>query len=267
VRVSLFLPLVVLRVSFLPTATAKQTPSSSPPAVAGIVRGYSTNGAPMSDFPLSAIDRKIDALGAENRIHSEGDVGAYVDALLEKFQLDENKLPGLVEFRSRLINSELFAVLNSGKRIPESLVGRVFNGLMDEWQMPAWTRVSPREVHAFRVNMSLALYPDSVSRLRDGNLPLDCRPVEALYLIYLLHANMGVPSALRDSVRSGRLPVKDPRTLPEQGVIGLHQSKKSSAEIQRLREYSAALSAYFTAHPDFKPQDEVARLFVRLGIQ
>jgi hypothetical protein len=40
---------------------------------------------------------------------------------------------------------------------------------------------------------------------------------------------------------------------PAQGGIGLHQPKKSSAEIQRLREYSAALSAYFAAHPDFKP--------------
>jgi hypothetical protein len=195
------------------------------------------------------------------------DVEAYVDALLEKFQLDENKLPGLIDFRSRLINSEFSAVLHTENRIPESFVGQVFNELMDKWQMPAWTRVSVPEVHAFRVTMSLALYPNSVSRLPDGNLPPDCRPVEALYLIYLLNANMGVPSGLRDSVRSGRRPAEDPRTLPPQGVIGLHQSKKSSSEIQRLREYSAALSAYFASHPDFKLQDEVARFLVRLGIQ
>jgi hypothetical protein len=187
--------------------------------------------------------------------------------LLEKFQIDENKLPGLIEFRSRLINSEFSAVLHSENRIPESLVGQTFNELMDEWQMPAWTRVSPSEVHAFRTTMSLALYPKSVSRLPNGNLPPDCRPVEALYLIYLLHANMGVPSGLRESVQSGRRPAEDPRTLPAQGGIGLHQPKKSSAEIQRLREYSAALSAYFAAHPDFKPQDEIAWFFVRLGIQ
>jgi len=265
-RVSRFLLLVVLGVSFIPPSFAQQTASSNPQAVAGVVRGYSTNGAPMSDFPLSAIDRKIDALGAENRIHSEEDVRGYVDALLEKFQLDENKLPGLIEFRSRLINSEISAVLHPEQRISESLVRQVFNELMDEWQMPAWTQVSVAEVHAFRVTMSLALYPNSVSRLPDGNLRPDCRPVEALYLIYLLHANTGVRPELRDAIRAGRWPAEDPRSLPVQGVIGLHQSKKSFTEIQRLREYSAALSAYFTAHPDFKPQDEVAWFFVRLGI-
>ena len=263
-----FLLLVVLGVSFLPPSTAQHAASGSPQAVAGAVRGYSTrDGAPMSDFPLSAIDRKIDALGAENRIHSEEDVRAYVDALLEKFQLEENRLPGLPEFRSRLMNSEFSAVLHSENRIPESLVRQVFNEFMDEWQMPAWTRVSIGEVHAFRVTMSLALYPNSVSRLPDGNLPRDCRPVEALYLIYLLHANMGVPSGLRDTVRAGHWPAEDPRTLPAQGVIGLHQSKKSSTEIQRLFEYRAALSAYSMAHPDFHPQNEIEKLFTRFKIE
>jgi len=232
-----------------------------------MIRDYSTNGAPMSDFPLSAIDRKIDALGAGDRIHSEEDVRAYVDALLEKFQLDENKLPGLIEFRSRLINSEFSAVLHPESRIPESLVGQVFNELMDEWQMPAWTRVSVAEVHPFRVTMSLALYPNSVSRLPNGNLPPDCRPVEALYLLYLLHANMGIQPELREAIRTGRLPAQDALALPSTGVSELRPSRKSSVELQRLREYSAALSAYFTAHPDFKLQDEVARFLIRLGIR
>src|SRR6266436_4484900 len=120
-RVSLFLPLVVLAVFLYPQSIAQRIASSSPQAVAGMIRDYSTNGAPISDFPLSAIDRKIDALGAENRIHSQEDVGRYVDALLDKFQLEENKLPGLIEFRSRLINSEFSAVLHPGNRTPESL--------------------------------------------------------------------------------------------------------------------------------------------------
>ena len=232
-----------------------------------IPTSYSSDDLTMGQFPISVIDRNIDELGAETRIRSEEDARAYVDALFEKFRIDEKQLPGLAEFKSRLVQAEFSAVLQAETRIPESLVTQVFNQFMDEWQMPAWTRVSIREVHAFRVNMSLALYPHSVSRLPDGNLPRQCRPVEALYLIYLLHANMGVPSGLRDTVRAGRWPAEDPRTLPSPGAIGLHQSKKSSTEVQRLFEYRAALSAYSAAHPDFRPQNAIEKLFTRLKIE
>src|ERR1700675_3156688 len=155
-------------------------------------RDHFKEGALMNEFPLSVIDRKIDALGDEHRIRSEEDATAYVEALIEKFHIDDNSLPGLAEFKSKLVRAEFSAVLHPENRIPENVVGKIFNQLMDELRMPSWTRVSPQEVHAFRATRSLALYPKSVTRLPDGNLPQNCRPVEALYLLYLLHGNMGV---------------------------------------------------------------------------
>ncbi len=224
-------------------------------------------GVKMPDFPLSPIDRKIDALGAEENIRSEEDAASYVDALLEKFQLDETQLLGLSGFRSALVHVEFTALLRPQTRIPEPLVGQVFNELMDQWQMPSWSRVSPEELHAFRATMSLALYPKSVSRSADGMLAPTCRPVEALYLIYLLHSNMGVRPELRELVRAGRWPKADPQALPSQGWLGLHQSRKTPGEVQRYLEYKTALDTYVTAHPGSKLHNLVEKLFTRFGIQ
>ena len=236
-------------------------------AMAALVLGHCSSRTRMGDFPLSPIDRRIDALGAESKVRSEDDARAYVDALLEKFQVDERRLPGVMQFRTNLVHAELSAVLHPENRIPEALVGQIFNELMDELGMPIWTRITPEELHAYRVTMSLALYPGSVSRLPDGNLARTCRPVEALYLLYLLHANMGVPPELREAIRSGRYPTNDARALPPVGVYGLQPSRRSPIESQRLREYRAALGAYFAAHPDFRFENQVARFFARLRIE
>ncbi|HEX5425464.1 MAG TPA: hypothetical protein VFW94_18080 [Candidatus Acidoferrales bacterium] len=220
----------------------------------------------MSEFPLSPIDRKIDGLGAETSILSETNATDYVDALLGKFSLGEKQLPGLASLKDRLARAEFTAVRHPEKGIPESRLGQAFNEMMDEFRMPGWTRVSPEELHAFRAMTALALYPKSTPRLANGNLRPTCRPVEALYLIYLLHANMGVQPELREVVRAGRWPATDPRALPSQGPLQLGFLPRNSATARRLREYHAALNAFLTAHPGFNFQDEVEMLFDRLGI-
>jgi len=247
--------------------------SSSPTAhnqtrlAPGPVRGSFKNGASMNDFPLNPVDRKIDELGDERRIRSQEDAEAYVDAILEKFRIDVKSAPILAELKSKLVRAELAAVLHTESRIPETGIVRVFNSLMDEWQMPAWTRVNLEEFHAFRVTASLFLYPHSITRSPDGYVLRTCRPVEALYLIYLLHAKMGVPPEIREAVTAGRWTASDAQVLPPQGPFGLGRSRKGSIDIQRLRQYKEALANYVAAHPDFDFQDQAKGLFERLGIR
>lgn len=217
-----------------------------------------------SDYPLSPIDKNIDLLG--EHITSKADAEAYVNALLEKFRLDESVMPNLDEFKQRLVRAEFSSVQDQGKRIAEGKVADAFNGLMDEWQTPDWTRVSSAELHAFRVTMSLGLYPRSVTRLPDGSVSGFCRPVEALYLIYLLHANMGVSPELHDVIKAGRWTEKDQHILPAQGTVRLGMVKKA-VDARRLHEYRTALNAYLATQPNFQFQTLAEKLFVRLGIE
>src|SRR6266478_9556491 len=219
-----------------------------------------------SDYPLSPIDKNIDRLGEPSHMTSEADAEAYVNALLEKFRLDESVMLEMGEFKRRLVRAEFSSVQDPEKRIAEGKVADVFNGLMDEWQTPDWTRVSPAELHAFRVTMSLGLYPKSVTRLPDGSVSAFCRPVEALYLIYLLHANMGVSAELHDAIKAGRWTERDQHILPAQGSVRLGTAN-IAVDARRLHEYRAALNTYLAAHPNHQFQTLVDKLFARLGIE
>jgi hypothetical protein len=156
----------------------------------------------MSTFSLSPMDRKIDELGAEGRIQSEDDAKSYVQALVDKLGFEKRGLPQLSDLKAHLAHAEYMSLTDPSKRVPEALVADAFNELMDEWRTPAWTRVNNvGEMHAFRVVMSLFVNPRSVSRLPDGNIATTCRPVEAVYLVWPLHSQMGIPSVLREKLR------------------------------------------------------------------
>lgn len=218
-----------------------------------------------SGYPLSPVDKNIDQLGEPGHMTSEANAEAYVNALLEKFRLDESVVPKLGEFKQRLVRAEFSSVHDPEKRIAEGKVADAFNGLMDEWQTPDWTRVSAAELHAFRVTMSLGLYPRSVTRLEDGTVSGSCRPVEAVYLIYLLHANMGVSPELHDAIKAGRWFEKDQQILPAKGTVRLGMAR-NAFDARRLHEYRAALNAYLSTHPEYQFRNLVEKLFTRLGI-
>jgi hypothetical protein len=235
-------------------------------ALGALLLGY-PRVVPMPDLPRSPIDKRIDELGAESRILSEADAETYIGALLEKFDLDETRLPGLGTLKSSLAKAEYAAIRDPSKRIPEAMVVHVFNELMAEWNSPDWTRISSDELHVFRIVVSMALYPRSVSRSPDGSLSHDCRPVEALYLIYLLQSRGGVSLDLRVKVQSGEWPKAVPRQLESLGpsVVRL-KSEGSPAEAQRLREYLTARARYFADHPGSGLRTEVDNLFGKLLI-
>ncbi len=233
-----------------------------------IIAGSFTFGAKIvADFPLSTIDKKIDELGTESRIHSEGDAEAYIDALLEKYKIDDTRLPGLPRFKARLIRAEYAGVRDSSKRIDERVVAEAFNKIMDRWGTPVWTRISIKEFHAVRVLMSSMLYPHAAPRSSDGHVADRCRPVEALYLIYLLETNRRVLPGIRELLKTGRWPGED--LLMEQKKVARREVRPASgtqAEPQRDQEYVEARTKYFQDHPSDDITVQINELFAALSI-
>lgn len=218
-------------------------------------------------YPGARVDREIDWLGAEERIVSEQDAGAYVAALLAKYQVSEATLSPLNELTSRLAKAEYATVREPRRRIPEGAVAAAFNGLMERFGAPEWTRVSNDEFHAFRLVWSLTFYPNWVVRLPDGNLPKTCRPVEALYLVYLLYLNGGVSPKVREAISAGRLPAVDPAVATPPADSVLRAVSMTRAEFQRRQEYREAKFRYLENHPGVGAEAVIQDLFDLLGIK
>jgi len=96
--------------------------------------GLCSSGSQMQRVPLSAIESKVDELGALPRIQSEADAQTYVQALANRFEFDKNALPHAEDFKSRLARAEYLALSDSTKRIQEDAVTRSFNNLMEDWK-------------------------------------------------------------------------------------------------------------------------------------
>src|SRR3989454_107556 len=213
-------------------------------------------------------DRQVDELGTSGHIRTEADARAYVKALVERWDPNERS-PHLTEFEERLAQAEYLAVRDSKKLIPESQVAKTFNRLMDEWEMPSWTRVSVPELHAFRIQYASLIYPRSVAQLADGFIAPGCRPTEALLLLHLLNSNGGLPPQIRDQVRETRFPwslLKRARPTSELPVeSGLHPEPLTPESRQR-HKYITCRRAYFASHAEITFEAEVSEIFSQLGI-
>jgi hypothetical protein len=229
--------------------------------------------ATSADWPDPRIGR-IDELGAADHIHSEADARAYVDALIEQWGRNEKELPGAAQLVDRLARAEYAAIREPQKRIPESLVAKTFNGLMNEWQMPSWTRISVEELHAFRIVES-SLYSRSVARLPDGSIAPDCRPTEALLLLDQLNFNGGVQPWVRERVRARHFPWnllkrfewRRPIQQRPSQPVEYHLAPLPANPLSRqMDKYDAAKRNYFASFPGFDFSQFCYGLFVQLGI-
>ncbi len=220
-------------------------------------------------YAVTSTDRQIDELGAADHIRTEADARAYVDALMKRWDPNETN-PHLAEFEERVARAEFAAVRNPEKRIPESQVTKTFNRLMDEWQMPGWAHISVAELHAFRITAASAVYPRSIARLPDGRIALDCRPTEALFLLYMLDFSGGVPPQIRQQVRETHFPwnvlkrFKWSRPAMNPIEPGPHPAPPNPESLQR-HKYSTLRANYFSRHPDAVSFDRVVNeLFMQL---
>jgi hypothetical protein len=221
----------------------------------------------MFQFPLSSTDRRIDELGEEARIQSEPDAEAYVGAFLEKFKLNEVEPRVVGMWKARLARAELDALRHPEKRIPEEAVAETFNQLMDRWNGPAWTRISVEELHVLRAAISVGLFPRSMPRSSGGEISRNCRPTEALYLMYLLQSRGGVPVELTKRVNAGDWLEAMPEDCEPLAAPMVRLKVDSSPDgMHRLGEYFAARANYFANHPDRDFEKEVYELFRKFHV-
>jgi len=237
--------------------------------------------------PFFQTDALIDKLGAESNIHSIRDVDKYVDALVHNYKAELSLRFGLINadlipfesIKSRIAAAEYRAVSDHSERIPEEVVANVFNQLMADWNTPSWTRISLEELHQYRILLASTRYPTSVARSDDGGVSDSCRPVESVLLLYRLERNGGVPSGLREVLKSGKLNYSPGNAIPT-GVyearlvasetpsdeMRLNSQTYRTAALKRAREYTTARDAYFSAHPETDPKGYFAHILDLLHI-
>ncbi len=214
--------------------------------------------------------RQIDELGVPDHIRTEADARAYIEALVKRWGPGETKYPDLTEFKERLAQAEYAAVRDPERWIPESQVAKTFNRLMDEWGMPAWTRVSVPELHAFRTSYALTVYPRSVARLPDESIAPSCRPTEALFLLHMLDSREGIPPEIKEEVRESRFPwsilkrLRWSRPAERPVEYGLHPAH--TPESLQRNEYIDLRRKYIASHPAINFESEVSDIFSQLGI-
>lgn len=227
---------------------------------------------------------EIDDLGAPERIRTEADAKAYMDAVW--FKSDTKS-----DLAIALARAEYAAVHDQQKLIPESRIVKTFNAQMDEEQMPGWTHVSVEELHYLRLAWACAGYYQSVGRLPDGSLAPACRPVEAIRLYQQLVALGGVQVYVRDAVRQHHFPwntlkelhlwhpavwTPPPGLLQEMATPGHHVwapppgvRLQPTPEDVRMAKYSACLSRYMDNHPEATgpaAKAQTKKFYTELGI-
>jgi hypothetical protein len=216
-------------------------------------------------------DRQIDEIGSPGHIRTEADAKPYVEALWRRWGYNPNETyPHLAEFEEQLARSEYAAVRDPSKLIPESRVAKTFNKLMDEWQMPSWTRISVSELHAFRFTSATAMYPRSVARLPDQTIAPSCRPTEAVLLIFLLDNNAPMLPEIREQVRNSRFPwslLKQMKELVSKPDIPSAEFPPRTPPERERREaqYMASRDKHFASHP-VSFEKVVNDVFGQLGI-
>lgn len=216
---------------------------------------------PDNQFPLLPEDRHIDALGTEANIHSPADAETYLNAILAKHKIDTATIPGLSPFAHRLAVAEYAAITDPSKRIPETQLVTAFNEIMDQWGEPQWTRITVEDFHWFHRIKAATLIPYSVSRDAEGNVADTCRPVEAVYLLYMLTTERGL--------QPDKLPTL-PASFGTKPVFMSHSASLSVAPFgddigRRDTAFRKAENNWLQSHPD--PTQQIGRLFDALHIE
>lgn len=221
-------------------------------------------------FAYLEMDRRIDELGSPDRIRTEANAKAYVEALWKRWGYSPNETyPHLAVFEEQLAHAEYAVVRDPSKLIPESKVVKTFNKLMDEWQTPSWTRISVSELHAFRFTPATTIYPRSVARLPDQTIAPSCRPTEALILLYLLDYDAAMLPEIREQVRNSRFPwsfLKQTRELVSKPSVSAEFPPRTPPEREkREAQYMSYRDKYFASHP-FSLDAAADEIFAQLGI-
>jgi hypothetical protein len=218
---------------------------------------------PANQLPLSPVDRRIDLLGVATNIHSEADAVTYIDAILAKGNINATSVPGLPPLVHRLAVSEYAAISDPSKLIPEARITDTFNQLMDEWGEQSWTHVSVEDFHRFHRFKAGSLIPYSVSRNADGTVADTCRPVEAVYLLYMMSIERGMQSGPRPSMADdfGTKPL-----LVDMANSRLRLGHPDPDVARRNVEYIKTRNSWLQSHFNFSFVEDIGHLLDTLHI-
>jgi hypothetical protein len=182
-----------------------------------------------------AFSERINHLASPSSIRSKESALLYVNTFADAWGADDQSFRYL---RERIASAELLSVQDPGVRIPEDRIAKAFNTLMNELGAAQEMRITGKEVQHFRSNFFRIAnaYPNMLARRADGSLDDRCRPVEALYLIFLLQFGPNL-EASRSS-----LTVSAQQKGPSVTRVTLR------AATTREKQYSAAVDQYFRTH-------------------
>lgn len=205
--------------------------------------------------PMPALEQ-INDLAAPEHLQTEADAMKYIAALWTHFNLDSFEDQG---FKERLGESEFLAVQNPSARVSNARIADVFNELMREISAPASMRVTEDEVFRFRKRLvyfprASFVFPNLFARTSDGNLDQQARPIEALFVIYLLQYGSNI-EAIKQPVEVPNGQMKARSTITTTVVTG---------PSPREAEYNAAVEQYFRAHSEAAIKQSTDRLLSKL---
>jgi hypothetical protein len=204
---------------------------------------------------MQAAAQRINQLASPDSILSEADSRSYVDALSSQWGVDG---PSFEAFKERVARAEFLAVRDPNARVSEDSVASGFNLLMKELGSPRGMRLTKDQVHNFRRNFfamaaGLSMYNNMFARrVEDGNLDDHCRPVEALYLMFLLQfgPNMEASNA------GANLPRREKTRVSVRATFAAPSTRES--------EYSAAVDRYFRKHSESEFAEALDRMLDNL---
>jgi hypothetical protein len=200
-----------------------------------------------------AIAERIILLASPDSIRSQNEAFRYVEAVCDAWGLSE---PWLRPLQGRVAQAELVSIQDPQARVSVENIANIFNELMREVGAPKGMRINGAEVERFRRNFLRvakgSYFPSMVARLDDGSVDMRCRPVESVYLIFLLQYGPNI-EASKNEVTS---------TLGDKFTS--HAMPRLRSASAREMKYSAARESYFRRHSDRAIATTLGRLLDNL---
>lgn len=190
---------------------------------------------------------RIDQLAPEGKIKSEADARRLVNDLAGSLGLEDPEAAALFgqqleEMESLFARAE-FAAVHDGHRISEEKVAAAWNALMDEVGTPNWTRLTATEVHYERDLLATIttlqttyrnpnFHPALISRMPDGSLNRNCRPAEAVYVLWMLQQSPSNFDVIHKAAAEGVLFSEKARRAREKEEMEGKPEKRPQARLE-----------------------------------
>lgn len=157
------------------------------------------------------------------RIKTRQNAIAVVDSVFSMFHVAEALDPAIVKsLKTRLSDREYEFATGQYEGVEQGRIADAFNFIVEHIAAPDDLRLTDTDISLFRDLLSLQ-FSGSISRQGD-TVTRKCRPLEALYILFLLDFNGGFAPSLRQLAAAGKNPLQMPgsklstHVMPERGL-------------------------------------------------